>query len=138
MQEISFSIPVSGMIRIDESSITVTVNRAETTITLEHVPKKEDRMTLEKGKTIFDIVLGTARDLVKRTEENQFSAAQLYHDALERYPNLKRNTWASHVIACAPNHPSHKHYTSKRNYFSYMGQGLYRLSGDYVPEDTSD
>jgi len=134
MKEISFGIPVSGVVRIDEGSITITVNKAETTITFEQPPQKGARISLEKGKTMFDIVLETARGLVERNDENRFSAATLYHEAVDKYPNLKRNSWTSHVIACAPNHPSYKHYASKRDYLSYTGNGLYRLNPIYKTE----
>ena len=128
MQEISFSIPLSGVIRIDEDSVTVTVNRAEAIIHLEPRPKKEERISLERGRTMFDLVLEAAKNVIREEGVNQFSAAELYHEVLRQHPGLKRNSWTSHVIACAPNHPSFRHYTSKRNYFTYMGKGLYRLN----------
>lgn len=134
MQEISFSIPLSGVIRIDESSVTVKVNRAETIISLEPIPKKQERISFKRGQTMFDLVLQAAREVIRDKSANRFSAAELYHEALTRNPELKRNSFTSHVISCAPNHPSYRHYTSKRDYFSYMGQGLYRLSAEYVPE----
>lgn len=137
MQEISFSIPVSGTIRIGEGSITVTVNRAETVINFEPIKKKEERISLEKGRTMFDIVLDAARQVSKRSDTGQFSAAELYHEALEKYPNLKRNSWTSHVIASAPNHPSYKHYISRRDFFSYGQNGRYRLNPRYLAEDDS-
>ena len=127
MQEISFSIPLSGVIRIDEDSITVTVNRAETIIHLEPRPKKEERISLERGRTMFDLVLEAAKNVIREKDVNQFSAAELYHQALRRYPNLKRNSWGAHVISCAPNHPSYHHYTSQRRYFRYSGRGSYSL-----------
>lgn len=139
MQEISFSIPVSGIIRIDEDSITITVNKAETVIHLEPIPRKEKRISLEKGRTMFDIVLDAAKTFVEETGTNRFTAAELYHTALDKHPtlNLKRNSWGAHVISCAPEHPSYMHYTSRRNYFSYIGKGLYRLSAHYGLEDSS-
>jgi hypothetical protein len=126
MQEIPFSIPVSGIVRIDKGSITITINRAETTVSFEP-PKKEKRISLEKGRTLFDIVLETAQELVRSTNENRFSAAQLYGVALESYPTLKRNSWGSHIIASASNHPSQRFYGSKRDYFRYLGDGKYSL-----------
>lgn len=131
MQEIPFSIPISGVVRIDDSgSITVTVNRAETNVRFEPYQKPE-RISLEKGRNLFDIVLETAQELVSRTDENRFSAAQLYAVALERYPTLKRNSWGSHVIASATNHSSQKFYGSKRDYFRYLGDGTYSLKEEY-------
>ena len=88
------------------------------------------KLELERGKTLFDIVLDVARSFVEETGTNEFSAAELFHMARDKHPelNLKRNSWGSHVISCAPNHPSYRHYTSTRNYFTYMGKGLYRLN----------
>ena len=131
MQEIPFSIPVSGVVRIDEGSITITINRADTTISFKP-PQKQERISLEKGRTVFDIVLETAQELVKRTNGNRFSAAQLYNIALESIPTLKRNSWGSHVIASAANHPSQRYYGSKRDYFRYLGDGTYSLKGTYL------
>jgi hypothetical protein len=132
MQEIPFSVPISGMVRIDEGSVTVTINRAETTVSFEPIPVKQERISLEKGRTLFDIVLETAQELVSRTNENRFSAAHLYAVALERYPTLKRNSWGSHIIASAGNHPSQKFYGSKRDYFRYLRDGIYSLKVEYL------
>jgi hypothetical protein len=132
MQEISFSIPVSGTVKFDEGSITITINRMETTISFEPVLPKQERISLEKGRTVFDIVRETAQELIKRTNGNHFSAAQLYSVALEKYPDLKRNSWGSHIIASAGNHPSQRYYGSKRDYFRYLGDGTYSLKETYL------
>ena len=131
MQDVFFTIPLTGKITLEDGSVVITVNKAETTITFESAPSKEMRITLAKGRTLFDIVLEVAREVAERSETGQFSAAELYYDALERYPNLKRNSFNAHVIACAPNHTSYKHYASKRDYLSYSGNGLYRLNPQY-------
>lgn len=131
MQDVFFTIPLTGKITLENGSITITVNKAETTITFESIPGKEARISLEKGKTLFDVVLEVAKKMAERSETGQFSAADLYYKALERYPNLKRNSFNSHVIACAPNHTSNKHYASKREFLSYSGNGLYRLNPQY-------
>jgi hypothetical protein len=131
MQEVPFSLAITGAIRIDEGSISITVNRSETTINFEP-QKKEGRILLEKGQTLFDIVLEIAQELVRNTNENLFSAAQLYNTAVERYPTLKRNSWSSHIIAAAENHPSQRFYGSKRDYFRYLGDGKYSLKDMYL------
>jgi hypothetical protein len=131
MQEIPFSVPVSGVVRINEGSITITINRAETTVSFEPHKKKE-RILLEKGRTLFDIILETAQELVRRTNQNRFSAAQLYRVGLEKHPDLKRNSWGAHVIASASNHPSQKHYGSRRDYLRYLGDGTYSLKVMYL------
>jgi hypothetical protein len=131
MQEIPFSIPITGVVRIDKGSISIIVNRAETAISFE-AKEKEKRILLEKGQTLFDIVLETAQELVRRESENRFSAAQLYNVALESYPTLKRNSWSSHIIASSGNHPSQQFYGSKRDYFRYLGDGTYSLKDNYI------
>jgi hypothetical protein len=136
MQEILFSIPISGIARIDEGSITITINRAETAISFEP-QQKQERISLEKGRTLFDVVLETAQELVRKTDENRFSAAQLYGLAMERYPTLKRNSWGSHVIASAANHPSQRYYGSRRDYFRYLGDGTYSLNLKYMGKNKS-
>ncbi len=139
MQEVSFSIPVSGIIRIGEdNSITITVNKAETTINFEPVRRKDERISLAKGQTMFDILLNTARRLVASNAETRFTAAELYHEAIRKYPTLKRNSWISHVIASAPDHPSHKHHNARRDYLNYIGEGTYKLNPKYVTAHDND
>jgi len=138
MREVPFSIPVSGVVRIDGDVVTITVNRADTTVLLGPELRLGGRISLEPGKTMFDIILETAREVVQRKGFNRFSAPELYYEALEKYPELKRNSFMSRVIACTPNHTSYKHYTSNRDYFSYIGPGLYRLNDRYIVDKTSD
>jgi len=139
MSEVAFSIPVTGIIRIQDNSLVIKINESAITMKLDMADEIGGKLKLERGKTLFDIVLDIAKSWVKESGTSQFTAAQLYHEALDRYPNLnlKRNSWGAHVIACAPDHPSYKNYTSKRNYFTYMGNGRYRLSGYCGLEDTS-
>ena len=131
MQDVFFTIPLTGKITLEDGTITITVNKTETAINFEPAPGKEARISLQKGTTLFDVVLEAAREVAGRSVTGQFSAAELYYEALERYPNLKRNSFNSHVIACAPNHSSYKHYASKRDYLIYSGNGLYRLNSQY-------
>lgn len=137
MQEISFSIPVSGTVRIDENTntVTITVNKAETTVTFE-TPPKEERVALPKGTTIFDVLLQTAQHLVGSDGQRRLTTAELYHEALRQYPQLRRNTWAAHVIASTPSHPSYRHHSSQRDYFDFMGSGTYRLNPRYLIADS--
>ena len=138
MKEAPFSIPVSGVVRIDGESITIVVNKAETIISLspEAVPGK--RLSLEPGRTMYDIILETAREVVRRKEFNRFSAPELYYEALEKYPGLKRGSFMSRVIACTPDHSSYKHYTSTRDYFSHIGPGFFKLNDQYRVDSTVD
>ena len=137
MREVSFSIPVSGVVKIDGDLVTITVNRSETTVTLgpEVIPGR--RISLEPGKTMFDIILEAARVVVERKEFNRFSASEVYHEALEQYPELKRNSFMSRFIASTPDHPSYKHYTSNRDFFSRIGPGLYKLKDRYLADKPS-
>jgi len=130
MSEVAFSIPVTGIIRIQGNSLVIKINESTINMKLDMADQVGGKLKLERGKTLFDIVMDTARSWVAESGTSQFTAAQLYHTALDRFPelNLKRNSWGAHVIACAPGHPSYRNYTSKRNYFTYMGKGLYRLS----------
>jgi len=139
MAEVAFSIPVTGTIRIQGDSVVIKINESAITMKLDMTDQVGGKLKLERGKTLFDIVLETAKSWVTESGTSQFTAAQLYHAALDRYPNLnlKRNSWGAHVIASAPDHPSYGNYTSKRNYFTYMGNGRYRLSGYFGLEHTS-
>ncbi|MDH5696073.1 MAG: hypothetical protein OEZ00_05645 [Dehalococcoidia bacterium] len=138
MREVSFSIPVSGVVRIDGDLVTITVNRAETTITLGPEVRPGRRISLEPGKTMFDIILETAWEVICRKGLNRFSAPELLAVAREKYPGLKRASFMSRVIACTPDHPSYKHYKSRRDYFSRIGTGLYWLNEQYMADRTSD
>jgi len=135
MQEIPFSIPITGVIKVEEGSITITVNKVDTLISFRS-PEKQERISLGKGRTIFDVILETALEEIRRTKENRFSAAQLYGLALERYPELKRNSWVGHIIASAPNHSSYQHFGAKRDFFRYLGNGTYSLKNEYLKTTT--
>ena len=134
MREISFSIPVSGVIHIDGDVVTITVNKADTIVTLGPEVRLGGRISLESGKTMFDIILETAQEVVKQKGVNRFSPPELYHEALKSYPDLKKNSFMARVIACTPNHKSYKHHASKRDYLSYLGPGAYTLNDQYKEE----
>lgn len=138
MREVPFSIPVSGVVRIDGDVVTITVNKAETTVSLGPEIRPGRRISLEPGKTMFDIILGAAHEVIRRKGFNRFSTAELYQAAVEKYTELKRGSFWSRVIACTPNHPSYRHHTSRRDYFSRIGAGLYELNDRYRVDKTSD
>jgi len=129
MREVVFSIPVTGTISLEGNLLRITVNETTITTRLEVTELLGKRLVLQHGKTLFDLVLDVARDLVQETGTNEFTGAELYHMALQKYPdlNLRRNSWGAHMIACAANHPSYGHYTSRRKYFRYLGHGRYSL-----------
>ena len=91
----------------------------------------------KKKKAIHDIMLETAKKYVLDSGENQFTGAKLFNLALVRHPGLKRNTFAARVIAAAPNHPSHRHSSNRKDYFTYQGKGFYKLNQKYlgIPAD---
>jgi hypothetical protein len=136
MREVPFSIPVSGVIRIDGDEVTITVNRADTTVFLGPEVRLGGRISLESGKTMFDIILETAQEIVKRKGINRFTASEVYHEALEKYPELKRGSFMSRIVASTSDHPSYKHYASNRDFFSRIGPGLYRLNDRYIADQT--
>jgi len=139
MKEVSFSVPVSGVVRINGDSITIIVNKAETNISLTPETQKGKHISsLEPGQTLYDVILEVAREVVRKKGFNRFSAPELYQEALVKYPELKRNSFITRVIACTPNHSSYKHYVSKRDYLSYIGPGLYELNDEYRLDRTSD
>ncbi len=135
MKEVAFSIPVTGVIRIAGDSVTIIVNKAETDISLTPQPLKGKHVSLEQGMTMYDVILEAARTVVRNKHNNRFSAPELYHEALEKYPQLKRNSFMTRVIACTPNHPSYKHYDSRRDYLSHIGVGQYALNEKYRTQD---
>jgi hypothetical protein len=135
LKEIPFSIPLSGVVRIDEDSVVVIVNKTETNISLSPVPPSHKRLFKEQGKTMFDVVLEAAREVVRKKGVNRFSPPELYREALLKYPQLRRNSFMSRVIACTPNHNSYKHHASTRDYLYYMTQGVYTLRDEYTKEE---
>jgi len=139
MAEVAFSIPVTGTIRIQGNSVVIKISESAITMKLDLTDLVGGKLKLERGKTLFDIVLETAKGWVVESGTSQFTSAQLYHMALHNYPslNLKRNSWGAHVIASVPDHPSYKNYSSKRNYFTFMGRGLYRLNAHVSLEKAS-
>jgi len=130
------TIPVSDLIRIEGNLLTLKVGEYVLSLKIEGPEvRPSGRLQLEQGQTMFDLVLDATRTFMKDIGETEFSAADLYHVAKERHPNLdiKRNSWNSHVMSSAPNHPSYRHYTSHRNYFRYLGRGKYSLEPNLLP-----
>jgi len=135
LKEVPFSIPLTGVVRIDEDSVVVIVNKTETDISLSPVPPSHKRLFKEPGKTMFDVVLEAAREVVRKKGANRFSPPELYREALLKYPQLRRNSFMSRVIACTPNHNSFKHHASTREYLYYLAQGVYTLRDEYIKDE---
>jgi hypothetical protein len=133
VQEIPFAIPVTGKVLIDNGEITIVVNRTETS--LNFITEAATRhAVLEKGVTLNDVVLESARNLILEESLDQFRGSELLHKAIERHPGIKRNSFMSRVVACAPNHPSNKHFASRRDYLRYDGNGNFALNDRYMPD----
>ncbi len=137
MKEVAFSIPLTGLIHIDGDSIVIVVNRAETSISLETGAIPGKRISLRDGKTMYDVILEAAREVIRQKGFNRFSAPELYAVAQEKYPSLKRGSFMSRVIASTPDHPSYRHHKSRRDFFSHIGPGLYWLNEQYTAERIS-
>ena len=136
MAESNSAIPVSDILRAEGNSLTIKVGEYLLTLKLEGPePKPSGRLQLERGQTMFDLVLEAARAFVKETGDNEFNAAVLYHLTIQKHPDLeiRRNSWNSHVVSSAPNHTSYRHYTSHRKYFRYLGKGKYSLEPNLLP-----
>ena len=126
---------LNDVIRIERNMLILTVGEYRLTLKIEGPEvKPSGRLQLEAGQTLFDLVLEAAQTFIKDIEQREFSAADLYHIARDKHPDLdlRRNSWNSHVMSSAPNHPSYRHYTSHRNYFRYHGRGKYSLEPDLI------
>ena len=136
MAESTSDTQVNDIIRTEGNSLILRVGEYLLTLKIEALKTvPASRLQLEQGQTLFDLVLDAAKTFMKETGENEFSAANLYHMAVERHPDLslRRNSWNSHVMSSAPNHPSYRHYTSHRDYFRYLGRGKYSLEPSLLP-----
>jgi hypothetical protein len=136
MTEAVSAVTDNDIIRIEGNSLTIRVGDYKLTLKIEGPEAKPiGRLQLGKGRTMFDLVLDAARAFIKETGESEFGAADLYHTAKTRNPELdiRRNSWNSHIMSSAPNHPSYRHYTSHREYFRYHGRGRYSLNPGLLP-----
>jgi hypothetical protein len=138
MKEIPFSIPVSGVIRIDNNVITVIINRAVTTVTLEAIAESPERTHFEPGKSMFDIVLASAQEFIRRKKYNRFTGLDLFAIARENYPGLNKRSFITRITASTPDHPSFKHHLAHRDYFSRIATGIFTLEHRYLPKQTAD
>ena len=130
--EISFSIPVSGVIRLDGDRVTITVNRAETSVDVPFPAMSSQFSKLEPGQSMDSVILDAARKHVRDSQTNRFNGPELFEVALEHNPRLNKRSFLSRVIAVTPNHPSYHHFASGKDYFRRIGKGLYELSDRYV------
>jgi hypothetical protein len=121
---------LNDIIRVEVNTLKVRIGDYTLSLKIEGPEfKPNSRLQLRGGQTLFDLVLEAARVFVGDNWGMEFTSADLYHIARERHPDLdiRRNSWNSHVMSSAPNHPSYKHYTSHRDHFRYHGGGKYTL-----------
>ncbi len=142
MKELKFSITISLALTLTEDKASINIKNVDlipAVVSLPYRLNSRDRIASSKTekKTIHDIILQTAKNYVVDSGENKFTGAKLFHLSLLNHPGLKRNSFAAQVISAAPNHPSHRHYPNRKDYFNYLGKGYYKLNQKYlkIPED---
>lgn len=137
MREIAFSVPLTGIVKLDGNMITIIVNRTSTIVHLESETESSKHAVFEPGKSMFDILLASAQEFLRRKTYNRFSGLQLFQIAQESYPNLNKRSFLARLTASTPNAPSYKHHLSHRDYFSRIAPGIYSLENQYLPEKMS-
>ncbi|MGD2100458.1 MAG: hypothetical protein PVG35_23025 [Desulfobacterales bacterium] len=141
MNKVNFSITINLSLDFKGDRANINIENVDLVPAVVSLPilnarYRKDPSKLKK-KTVHDIMLQTAKKYVLDSGQNKFTGAKLFNLALVRHPELKRNTFAARVIAAAPNHPSHRHASNRKDYFSYLGKGFYKLNQEYlgVPAD---
>ena len=129
--DLSFSIPVTGVIHMEEDGITITVNKAETKVSVQFPTYTNQSSRLEPGETMSDVVLQAAQDFVRTNTTNRFSGPELFFVASQKHPRLNKASFLSRIVAVTPNHPSYRHFASGKDYFKKVGKGLYQLNSKY-------
>ena len=138
MQELNFSITINLSLALKKDKACLNIENVDLIPAVVSLPVSLDLPGIvsgpnpQKKKTIHDIILQTAKKCVIDTGQNEFTGAKLYHLARLQHPGLKRNTFAAQVIAAAPDHSSHRHYPNRKDYFTYLGKGHYKLSQKYL------
>jgi len=77
-------------------------------------------------------------DLIREELSEKDYVCEVSFSADDALAKLKRNSFVSRVIACTPDHSSYKHQKSRRDYFSHIGTGLYKLNDEYRVYIASD
>jgi hypothetical protein len=134
VKEIPFSLPVTGVIRIDGHSVKVIVSRTSTNVSLKLELEPAGHTGIEPGVSLFDVLLEAAREFVARKKYNRFTGPQLYQIAQEKYPGLNKRSFMTRLTAATPNHPSYRHHISHRDYFSRIAPGMFTLENRYLPK----
>ena len=138
MPELNFSITINLSLTLKEDKASINIKNIDLVPAVVSWPARLDaqgKIALPKSKkknTIHEIILKTAKKYVVDAGQNKFTGAKLFHLARLNHPELKRNTFAAQVIAAAPNHPSHRHYSNRKDFFTYLGKGSYKLNQPYL------
>jgi len=137
MEKLNFSITINLSLTLAEDKAAISIKNVDLVPAVVSLPaglKSKSRRTSSKAgkKTVHDIILQTARKHVVDSGRNKFTGAILFNLSLLDHPGLKRNTFAAQVIAAAPNHSSHRHYPNRKDYFTYLGKGYYKLNQKYL------
>ena len=138
MQKLNFSITIDLSLTLKEDKASINIKNVDLIPAVVSLPVRLNsgdsisQPKPQKKKTVHDIILQTARKHVVDSGRNKFTGAILFNIALLDHPGLKRNTFAAQVIAAAPNHSSHRHYPNRKDYFTYLGKGYYKLSQKYL------
>lgn len=142
MQKLNFSITINLSLDLKEDRASINVENVHLVPAVVSLPVRIDPRykidsVVNKKKAIHDIMLETAKKYVLESGQNKFTGAKLFNLSLVEHPGLKRNTFAARVIAVAPNHPSHRHSSNRKDYFTYLGKGFYKLNQNYlgIPAD---
>ena len=142
MKALNFSITINLSLTLKEDKASINVKNVDLIPAVVSLPvslnsRYKTDSSRTKKKTIHEIILQTAKKYVLDSGQNRFTGAKLFNLSLVQHPKLKRNTFAAQVIAAAPNHPSHRHYPNRKDYFTYLGKGSYKLNQKYlgIPAD---
>ena len=138
MQKLNFSITINLSLTLKEDKASINIKNVDLIPAVVSLPVRLNsgdsisQPKPQKKKTVHDIILQTAKNCVVDAGQNKFTGAKLFHLALLNHPGLKRNTFAAQVIAAAPNHSSHRHYPNRKDFFTYLGKGYYKLNQKYL------
>ena len=137
MRELKFSITINLSLTLTEDKASINIKNVDLIPAVVPLPaplpsRERKAPPQTEKKTIHDIMLQTAKKYVVDSGQNKFTGAKLFHLSRLNRPDLKRNSFAAQVISAAPNHPSHRHYPNRKDYFTYLGQGYYKLNQKYL------
>jgi len=125
-----FTITIRGKVIRTGVNLSVSLSSFEvqpSTIRVEAVSEPAALEAEGKQTGIHDMIYEAA---TKLTSEGMtvFTAAQLYAEAVKKYPNVNKKSFKTYVIAASPEHTSYRHYRPlDEPYLRYLGKGTYKL-----------